>query len=375
MIQKLKNFIEKETVMVIAFLLALVSCFFMTPSLTQLAGFVDFRVLGILLSLMVVVAGLQRVGAFDWIGVKLLVHVSDTRSLVLVLVMLCFFLSMAVTNDVALLTFVPFAIFVLEKSGHPELLVSTVVLQTVAANLGSMLTPVGNPQNLYIYQHYRFTAASFIETVLPYAAAAFLMLLILIFLGKKESIRLAQTDFAAVHTDWKRAGAYVLLFCVAIAAVTGLFYWFPAMLLILLAAFLSDREILRTVDYCLLLTFVFFFVFIGNMGSIPLVRDLLGSLLTGNEAVVSILASQVISNVPATLLLSEFTENSRDLLIGVNLGGLGTLIASMASLISYKLYAHRYNETKGRYLLWFTVVNLVFLTVLYGLYLALGRVC
>ena len=118
---------------------------------------------------------------------------------------------------------------------------------------------------------------------------------------------------------------------------------------------------------------MFFFVFIGNMGSIPLVRDLLGSLLTGNEAVVSILASQVISNVPATLLLSEFTENSRDLLIGVNLGGLGTLIASMASLISYKLYAHRYNETKGRYFLWFTVVNLVFLAVLYGLYLVLGQ--
>ena len=373
MIQKLKYFIEKETVMVIAFLLALVSCFFMTPSLSQMAGFVDFRVLGILLSLMVVVAGLQRVGAFDWIGVKLLVHVSDTRSLMLVLVMLCFFLSMAVTNDVALLTFVPFAIFVLEKSGHPELLVSTVVLQTVAANLGSMLTPVGNPQNLYIYQHYGFTAGGFIETLLPYAVAAFLMLLILIFLGKKESIRLAETDFAAVHTDWKRAGAYVLLFFVAIAAVAGLFYWLPVMILILLAAFLSDREILRTVDYCLLLTFVFFFVFIGNMGSIPLVRDLLGSLLTGNEAVVSILASQVISNVPATLLLSEFTENSRDLLIGVNLGGLGTLIASMASLISYKLYAHRYNETKGRYFLWFTVVNLVFLAVLYGLYLVLGQ--
>lgn len=373
MIQKLKYFIEKETVMVIAFLLALVSCFFMTPSLSQMASFVDFRVLGILLSLMVVVAGLQRVGAFDWIGVKLLVHVSDTRSLMLVLVMLCFFLSMAVTNDVALLTFVPFAIFVLEKSGHPELLVSTVVLQTVAANLGSMLTPVGNPQNLYIYQHYRFTAGSFVETVLPYAAAAFLMLLILLFLGKKETIRLAQTDFAVVHTDWKRAGAYVLLFFVAIAAVAGLFYWLPVMILILLAAFLSDREILRTVDYCLLLTFVFFFVFIGNMGSIPLVRDLLGSLLTGNEAVVSILASQVISNVPATLLLSEFTENSRDLLIGVNLGGLGTLIASMASLISYKLYAHRYNETKGRYLLWFTVMNLVFLAVLFGLYLFLGQ--
>ena len=373
MIQKLKYFIEKETVMVIAFLLALVSCFFMTPSLSQMAGFVDFRVLGILLSLMVVVAGLQRVGAFDWIGVKLLVHVSDTRSLMLVLVMLCFFLSMAVTNDVALLTFVPFAIFVLEKSGHPELLVSTVVLQTVAANLGSMLTPVGNPQNLYIYQHYRFTTGSFVETVLPYAAAAFLMLLILIFLGKKESIRLAETDFAAVHADWKRAGAYVLLFFVAIAAVADLFYWLPVMILILLAAFLSDREILRTVDYCLLLTFVFFFVFIGNMGSIPLVRDLLGSLLTGNEAVVSILASQVISNVPATLLLSEFTENSRDLLIGVNLGGLGTLIASMASLISYKLYAHRYNETKGRYLLWFTVMNLVFLAVLFGLYLFLGQ--
>lgn len=363
-LQKFKEFIEKETVLVIAFLLAVLSCVAIRPSLDVMAGYIDFRVLGILLSLMLVVAGLQKVGVFDYIGIKLLVHVSDTRSLVMVLVMLCFFLSMAFTNDVALLTFVPFAIFVLEKSGHPELLVSVIVLQTIAANLGSMLTPVGNPQNLYIYQYYGLTMADFIETVLPYVALSLTMLVVLVLLSRKEQVKLSETDFTAVHVGWGRAGVYAMLFIVAILSVLGFFHWMAVLMFIAAAIFIVDRDIFLTVDYCLLLTFVFFFIFIGNMGSIPLVRQLLGSLIEGNEVMVSIVASQAISNVPAALLLSEFTGNGRDLLIGVNLGGLGTLIASMASLISYKFFAHRFNESKGRYFIWFTVMNLVFLAAL-----------
>jgi len=370
-LEKLKQFVEKETVLVVAFFLALLSCVAVRPALSAMAGYIDFRVLGILLSLMLVVAGLQKVGVFDYIGVKLLVHVSDTRSLVMVLVLLCFFLSMAFTNDVALLTFVPFAIFVLEKSGHPELLVSAVVLQTIAANLGSMLTPVGNPQNLYIYQYYGLTLTDFVETVLPYVALSLTMLVVLVLLSKKEEVRLSETDFAAVHVGWGRAGIYAMLFIVAIMAVLDFFHWTAVLMFIAGAIFIVDRDIFPKVDYCLLLTFIFFFVFIGNMGSIPFVRDLLGSLISGNEVMVSVVASQAISNVPAALLLSEFTENGRDLLIGVNLGGLGTLIASMASLISYKLYAHRYNESKGRYFIWFTVMNLAFLAVLCGLRMVL----
>jgi len=363
-LQKFKEFIEKETVLVIAFFLATLSCVVMRPGISELAGYIDFRVLGILLSLMMVVAGLQKVGVFDYIGVKLLTHVADTRALVMVLVLLCFFLSMAFTNDVALLTFVPFAIFVLEKSGHPELLVSAIVLQTIAANLGSMLTPVGNPQNLFIYQYYGLSLAEFAETVIPYVALSLVMLVVLVLTSKKSQVRLSETDFAAVHTEWGRAGVYAMLFLVAIAAVLGFFHWFAVLMFIVGAIFIIDRDIFPKVDYCLLLTFVFFFIFIGNMGSVPLVRDVLGSLIEGNEVVVGVIASQAISNVPAALLLSEFTSNGRDLLVGVNLGGLGTLIASMASLISYKFYAAAYPEFKGRYFTWFTVMNLAFLAVL-----------
>ena len=366
-LEKFKKFIEKETVLVIAFFLAVLSCLAIRPSVSELAGYIDFHVLGVLLSLMMVVAGLQKVGVFDFIGIKLLTHVADTRAIVMVLVMLCFFLSMAFTNDVALLTFVPFAIFVLEKAGHPELLVSAIVLQTIAANLGSMLTPIGNPQNLFIYQYYGLELSEFVETVLPYAALSFVLLVVLVLNSKKENVKLSETDFAAVNAEWGKAGAYTLLFLVAIASVLGFFHWLAVLMFIVGAIAMIDRGIFKNVDYCLILTFVFFFVFIGNMGSIPLIREILGSLIAGNEVLVGIAASQAISNVPAALLLSEFTTNGKDLLIGVNLGGLGTLIASMASLISYKLFAHRYNDLKGKYFLWFTVMNLGFLAVLCGL--------
>jgi Na+/H+ antiporter NhaD/arsenite permease-like protein len=366
-LEKFKKFIEKETVLVIAFFLAILSCLAIRPSVADLAGYIDFHVLGVLLSLMMVVAGLQKVGVFDFIGIKLLTHVADTRAIVMVLVMLCFFLSMAFTNDVALLTFVPFAIFVLEKAGHPELLVSAIVLQTIAANLGSMLTPVGNPQNLFIYQYYGLELSEFIETVLPYAAVSFVLLVVLVLTSKKEAVRLSETDFTAVNTEWGKAGIYMMLFLVAIASVLGFFHWLAVLMFIVGAIAIIDRDIFPKVDYCLILTFVFFFIFIGNMGSIPLVREILGSLIEGNEVLVGVVASQAISNVPAALLLSEFTANGKDLLVGVNLGGLGTLIASMASLISYKLFAHRYNELKGKYFLWFTVMNLAFLAVLCGL--------
>lgn len=374
MMEKLKKFIEKETVLTVAFFLAVLSCAVMRPSLSEAAGYVDFRVLGILLSLMIVVAGLQKVGVFDFIGIKLLTHVSDTRAISLVLVFLCFFLSMAFTNDVALLTFVPFAIFVMEKSGHPERLVSVIVLQTIAANLGSMMTPVGNPQNLFIYQYYGLSMGDFVETVLPYAALSFVLLLVLVLTGKKEAVRLSETDFAAVNTEWGKAGVYGVLFLVALGAVLGVFYWLAVLIFIVCMVLFIDKSIFKNVDYCLILTFVFFFLFIGNMGSIPAVREILGSLMDGNEVLVSIAASQAISNVPAALLLSEFTSNGKALLIGVNLGGLGTLIASMASLISYKFYAGAYPETKGRYFTWFTVMNLGFLAVLCVMYLLRGSV-
>ena len=365
--RKIKQFIEQETVMTIALLLAVVSCVAVQPHWSAVAESIDFRVLAILLSLMMVVAGLQKIGLFDYIGIQLLIRVKGTKSLVMSLVMLCFFLSMLFTNDVALITFVPFAIFVLEKSGHRELMVQTIVFQTVAANLGSMLTPIGNPQNLYIYNYYGFTPGEFMETMIPYAAAAFLLLSVLILIGKKEEVRLGWTDFEKVHLDKKQLVIYGVLFAVSLLAVANILHYYIVLAAVAVTILVVDRSILPKVEYCLIFTFIFFFIFIGNMGNIEMVREILAQFIQGNEVLVSIIASQSISNVPATLLLAEFTDNARELLVGVNLGGLGTLIASMASLISYKAFAHKYNEEKGRYLLWFTVINLLFLAVMCGL--------
>jgi len=364
MMKKIKEIIEQETVMTIAMLLAVVSCVALRPDTSAVFEAIDFRVLAILLSLMMVVAGLQKIGLFDFIGMQLLLRVSNTRMLVMALVMLCFFLSMAFTNDVALITFVPFAIYVLEKSGHRELMVQTIVFQTVAANLGSMVTPIGNPQNLFIYNYYGFTPGEFLETTLPYAGAALAMLVILIMAGKKEEIRLGWSDFEKIHINYKELVAYGVLFAVSLLAVADILNYWIVLAVVACSILLLDKSILPNVDYCLILTFIFFFVFIGNMGSVEAVRDILAQLIKGNEVMVSVAASQVISNVPAALLLAEFTDNARELLVGVNLGGLGTLIASMASLISYKAFAHKYNDEKGRYLLWFTVINLLFLAVM-----------
>ena len=366
--KKFLTYIKQETVLTVSFILAIAACIITKPSFNQMAGYVNFRVLGILLALMLVVCGLQEIGLFHYIGNRLLRKAGNTRRLISVLVFLCFFLSMAFTNDVALITFVPFAIFVLEKAGHPELLIFTVVLQTIAANLGSMLTPVGNPQNLYIYQYYGFTTGEFVLNMLPYAVTAFLLLILLVFFKKNETVKLEDSDFEAVSPDWHKACLYILLFSVCLFGVTGVFYWLPVLLFVCLGIVLIDRKIFLKADYGLLLTFMFFFLFIGCVGSVPSVRETLSQIITGHEVLVGVMTSQIVSNVPAALLLSEFTENGKDLLIGINLGGLGTLIASMASLISYKCYTRVYKKNKGKYLLWFTLASIIFLAVLLVIY-------
>ena len=157
---------------------------------------------------------------------------------------------------------------------------------------------------------------------------------------------------------------YITLFVLSLFVVVRLVPFEMVLLAIILLVFNMDRKVLTQVDYCLLLTFIAFFIFTGNMGNITAVRDTLQQLVTGRELAIGVISSQAISNVPAALLLSGFTTDYRELLIGVNLGGLGTLIASMASLISYKLFAREYNEQKGKYFWWFTIANVIFLAVL-----------
>ena len=365
--KSLLTFIKKEAVLCAAGLLAVISAFIVPPSVAYLK-YIDYRVLALLFGLMLVVAGFQSIGFFRYLGDRLLAKASCTRHLCLLLVFLCFFSSMLITNDVALLTFVPFAVMLFAMAGEAKLLIPVVVLQTIAANLGSMLTPIGNPQNLYLYSTYAFSPADFVLHMLPLSAlSAGLLLLCSILLPNRPLAAPASQNSSptvkipAVH----KLIAYTLLFLVCLLCVFRLISW-PIMLGILICVvFFLDRKLFRSIDYFLLLTFVCFFLFIGNMQRIPAISDLLRSLITGRELLLGALFSQCISNVPAAILLSGFTDQALPLLYGVNVGGLGTLIASLASVISYRLYSGSRNARKGAYLKVFTLYNVLFLVVLY----------
>ena len=361
--EKIVDFLKKEVVLVIATVLAIASAFAVPPSATYME-YIDWHVLELLFCLMTVMAGLQKCGLFDRLGEALLKRTKKVWQLCLVLIMLCFFLSMAITNDVALITFVPFAIVALQKSKQERLLIPVVVLQTIAANLGSMLTPIGNPQNLYLYNLSEMSLGEFILCMLPNTLVSFALIVIsLLFVkGKEEAVVLSHSE--ATEVDMKQTIVYGLLFMFSLLVVAKVLACEIALAVILVVVFFMDRNVLKEVDYCLLLTFISFFIFTGNLGNISVIHESLQMLVEGRELLVGVVASQAISNVPAALLLSGFTGDYRALLAGVNIGGLGTLIASMASLISYKILANQYNEKKGSYFKWFSVANVAFLAVL-----------
>lgn len=365
--KSLLTFIKKEAVLCAAGLLAVISAFIVPPSAAYLK-YIDYRVLALLFGLMLVVAGFQSIGFFRYLGDRLLAKASCTRHLCLLLVFLCFFSSMLITNDVALLTFVPFAVMLFAMAGEEKLLIPVVVLQTIAANLGSMLTPIGNPQNLYLYSTYAFSPADFVLHMLPLSALSAGLLLLCSILLPNRPLAAPADQNSSPAVKIPAAGkliAYTLLFLVCLLCVFRFISW-PVMLGILICAvFFLDRKLFGAVDYFLLLTFVCFFLFIGNMQRIPAVSDLLRSLINGRELLLGTLFSQCISNVPAAILLSDFTDQALPLLYGVNVGGLGTLIASLASVISYRLYSGSRNARKGAYLKVFTLYNVLFLVVLY----------
>lgn len=374
--EKLLHFIKQETVLVIATILAIISMFFVKPSAAYLE-YIDWHVLGVLLSLMIIMAGLQRTGLFDTIGGKLLSKTKDTRQLAFILVFLCFFFSMLITNDVALFTFVPFALIMLKKCRQEKLMIPVIALQTIAANLGSMLTPIGNPQNLYLYNLAGMGIGEFIGVMLPYTIVSGVLLVIAILLFcKKQPIsevllgestkeeEITEKTALEKGRNLIKNWVYITLFIFSLLVVAHVMPFEQVLLVIILLVFNMDRPVLKQVDYCLLFTFIAFFIFTGNIGNIAVIKDALQELVAGRELLVGVISSQAISNVPAALLLSGFTSDYRELLIGVNVGGLGTLIASMASLISYKIFAKEYNDQKGRYFRWFTISNILFLIVL-----------
>ena len=357
--------LRADPVLAASLALAVISCFFCPPNPGYL-GYIDFDTLILLFCLMGVMEGLRLQGVFPWVCGRLLSRVHSRRGIVFTLVFLCFVSSMFITNDVTLITFVPLGILVLSMAGQSGRLCYTVTLMTIAANLGSMFTPIGNPQNLYLFSLSGLDLGSFLLLTLPYTLAAAALLALFIFFGYRRS---GGGETPGVRpplpADKRHVALLLVLFLLCVATVAGALPHLALLAIVGLVLLVRDRKALAGVDYPLLLTFVFFFIFVGNAKQLEGLHALILSLLQGHERLLGVLASQIISNVPAAMLLSGYSGSLRELIVGTNIGGLGTLIASMASLISYKQVAGRYPALKRQYLTVFTLCNLVFLVPLY----------
>ena len=359
----MRAFIKREIVFVIALAAAVISAFFNPPSASWIDA-IDFRTLALLFSLMGVSEGLKNTGLFDAAASAMLQHSGNTRRLSLLMLSIVFFSSMFFTNDVALLMFVPFTMMILDRKGADEwYIIKLVVLETIAANLGSMTTPVGNPQNLFITSYFSVDAASFFSTILPYSAASAVLIAIcfVIFLSRKECVDNIWVEKKAVD---KLASVYILFLILAMLSVFRVLSWQLLFILEFLYLLVFDRKILRRIDYILLLTFVCFFIFSENMRSIEAVRNLIAAPMAEHPVATSALVSQVISNVPAAILLSPFASGFEGVLIGTDIGGLGTPVASLASLISLKFYYQRSLGEKGKYMVFFLALNAALLLIL-----------
>lgn len=360
---------RKEPVLAISLLCAVASCVAVPPD-AGYAGYVDLRTITLLFCLMATIRTLVKAGLSDALAAKVTAFQGSSRRLALLLVIVVFLASAFMTNDVALIAFVPFTLLAVSDA-PPDDRIALVVLETIAANLGSMVLPSGNPQNLYLYGHFRLTTASFLRVFLPLWLAS-LALLLACTACRRWGARDVRPVRATAVPDRKRLVTGLFLFALCLLTVLRVFDWRATLLVVVLSLLFLDPSVFREVDYALLGTFCAFFVFSGNMARLESLTAFLTSHLAGREVGFGILASQVVSNVPAAILLSRFTSDGLALAVGADLGGLGTLVASLASLISFKAYAKDGGD-KRRYLLVFTGYNLLFLAVLVPVSLLLVR--
>ncbi|WP_405284505.1 SLC13 family permease [Methanobrevibacter sp.] len=326
---KIINFFKKEIIFSISLILAIISCFFVQPTINYL-NYINWDTILLLLVIMIVVEILKNLSVFEMLVRKLLTKISNARQLVLVLVFTCFLSSIFITNDVSLIIFVPFSILALKKVNRSDLIILTVCLQTIAANVGCMVLPIGAPHNIVMFTVSHIPFESFFLILLPYILVSMIFLVILLFFIPRDAITLPVMSKITVRTE----------------------------------NFL--KRVFLGVDYFLLLTFIALFILIGNLENISFFNSLFRQFITGNEVLCGIVASQVISNVPAAILLSGFSTNYEAIIVGINIGGFGTLIASMANLISFKILVRECDEFKVRYFVIFTVLNVILLVVLVG---------
>ena len=354
-------FAKKNAVMLIALLAAILTMFFV-PLDAEYLGYFDFKTLTCLFCTLAVVCALKNIRFFYMLAYKIVKLFKNTRACVIALVYITFLGSMLIANDMALLTFLPLGYLVLKSTGKEKHMAFTFIMQNIAANLGGMLTPFGNPQNLYLYTKFEIPTGEFMSIMaIPFAVAILLMTACCFIFVKKEELEVHEEE---IKPQPLRTVIYLVLFALSIIIVFRVVHYLVGLIVIPLVLLFMDRKALKKVDYPLLLTFVFFFIFSGNMARIEGVRNLFSSLLEKNTLLVSVLSCQVISNVPSAILLSQFTGNYPQLLLGVNIGGVGTLISSLASLITFREYL-KHNPGRGvEYVGLFSAFNFFFLIVL-----------
>ncbi len=357
------SFVKKNTVMVIAFLAALITSF-LIPVDREYLGYFDLKTLACLFCVLAVVCALKDINFFYILAKKVVQLFKNARMAILALVYITFIGSMLIANDMALLTFLPLGYFVLITTKKTKYMAFAFIMQNIAANLGGMLTPFGNPQNLYLYSAFNIPNMEFMSIMAPpFVLAVALITICCVIFVKPEELEIKDEK---VDLDKKRVVLYLALFALSIAIVFRGIPYQIGLIVIPAVLLFADRHALSEVDYPLLFTFVFFFVFAGNMARLDVVKNFFSMLLDKSTLLFGILSCQVISNVPSAILLSQFTANYQDLLLGVNIGGVGTLISSLASLITFREYVKHNPGKTGYYVGMFTLFNFAFLIILTG---------
>ena len=362
-------FIKKNAVMLIALCAAMITMFFV-PVDAQYLGYFDYKTLTCLFCTLAIVGALKNIHFFYILARKIVQLFRTTTISVLALTYITFIGSMLIANDMALLTFLPLGYIVLTSTGKEKHMAFTFIMQNIAANLGGMLTPFGNPQNLYLYTKFNIPTGEFTSIMLlPFAVSIVLITISCFAFVKSEPLEVKDEKMSL---SIPRTVIYLILFVLSIVIVFRVIPYWIGLIVIPTALLVLDRKALKEVDYGLLFTFVFFFIFSGNMARIDGVRNLFSALLEKNTLLVSILSCQCISNVPSAILLSQFTGNYRELLLGVNIGGVGTLIASLASLITFREYVKHNPGKGGKYIALFSAFNFAFLIILTVMMLRVG---
>ncbi len=359
--ERLKSFVKKEVVLVVAIIAAIISCFFI-PIDKEYLNYFDYKTLVCLFCMLAVVAGLKSTGIFDLISRKLISLFHTRRAVIYALVFGTFFFDMIVANDMSLITFLPLTYIVLHSTKNDKYLAITFILQTIAANMGGMITPYGNPQNLYLYSYYNIPTTEFIGILLVESIMVAILLIIAGLFIKNEPLKLEQDVKLKINTN--DLVIYIILFIFTVLSIFRVIHYGVTLAVTLFAILFTNPKMLKKVDYALLATFFVFFVFSGNIARIPAIKSTIESIVEVSTLAAGLVSCQFISNVPTAIFLSKFTANYHDLLIAVNIGSLGIIISSLASLITLKEFLKHQPKKIWQYLGLFTLVNSIFLIVI-----------